>query len=165
MHRKEQVMNRKKALCYLTDIMLGQTGEVISKDYQKARILEYAQSNGIEIIGYYEDDMYNEDVLSRPGVEAMLLDKRDYDLILVERIWAFSRSWSVLKGLLTVLKIKSVTLESATTMWDCTSQRARDHFRGRALKSRRRTETCMNEWKPVPMKAPAKLNFVMLKKA
>lgn len=158
-------MKNKKALCYLSDIMLGQTGEVISKDYQKARILEYAERGGIEIIGYYEDDMYNEDVLSRPGVEAMLLDDRDYDLILVERVWAFSRSWSILKGLLTVLKLKSVTLESATTMWDCTSQKTRDHYRGRTLKNRPRTETCVKEWKPVPLKAPAKLNFVMLKKA
>lgn len=162
-------MKNAKALCYLNDIILGQTGTIISRDDQKKRIIEHAEKNGIEIIGFYEDEKFDEDVLSRPGVQAMLLDERQYDFILVESAWAFSRNWSMLKKLLVILTLKSVTIETARTMWDCTSQRSRDYFRGRTLTRTSEKNTDANsfakEWKPVEIKMPAKLNFVVLKNA
>ena len=162
-------MKNAKALYYLNDIILGQTGTIISRDDQKKRIIEHAEKNGIEIIGFYEDEKFEEDVLSRPGVRAMLLDERSYDFILVESVWALSRNWSMLKKLLKILTLKSVTLETARTMWDCTSQRSRDYFRGRtltrALGKSPEPRVFEKERKSVKIKMPAKLNFVVLKNA
>ena len=160
-------MKSTKAVCYLSDIILGQTGTVISRDDQRTRIIEHAEKNGIEIVGFYEDEKFDENVLSRPGVQAMLLDERPYDFILVESVWAFSRNWSMLEKLLVILTLKSATLETVRTMWDCTSQRSRDYFRGRTLP--RTSEKSPDagvfgkERKPAHIKMPAKLNFVFLK--
>jgi DNA invertase Pin-like site-specific DNA recombinase len=160
-------MKGKKALCYLSDIILGQTGTIISREDQKKGIIEHAEKNGIEIVGFYEDEKFDEDVLSRPGVQSMLLDERPYDFILVDRVWVFSRSWPMLKKLLVVLSLKPITLETVRTMWDCTSQRSRGYFRGRiptrTLEKIPNASSFVRERKPVQIKMPARLNFVVLK--
>lgn len=167
--KEGEAMKNAKALCYLSDIILGQTGTVISRDDQKERIIEHAEKNGIEIIGFYEDEKFDEEVLSRPGVQAMLLDERPYDFILVESVWAFSRNWPILQKLLVVLTLKSIKIETVRTMWDCTSQRSRDYFRGRMLSRTSEKSPVagvfVKERKSAHIKMPAKLNFVVLKNA
>ncbi len=153
-------MKQKKAIAYFSDIILGQTGDVISREYQKQQIIDYAEKNGIEILGFYEDEIYNEDVLSRPGVKAMLEDKRDYDLILVERVWTISRNWANLKELLTILRLKSVTMEATTTMWDCVSQMTRDYLRSGTVRKGLKVEKPAGASVRLKIKKPARLNFV-----
>jgi len=118
----------KKAIAYTSDIILGRTGEVISRSCQAELIKQYAVDNGIEIVGWLEDEMYNEDVLMRPGIQALLAFDKPYDLVLCERVWALSRSMAVLEPFFKELDRRKVGFESATTMWDCVSQRCRRRF-------------------------------------
>jgi DNA invertase Pin-like site-specific DNA recombinase len=118
----------KKAIAYTSDIILGRTGEVIKRTYQAELIQRYAAENGVEIVAWFEDEMYDEDVLTRPGIQAMLSCKEGYDMVLCERVWAFSRSMTVLEPLFRELERRDVKLESATTMWDCVSQKCRRRF-------------------------------------
>jgi len=118
----------KKAIAYTSDVVLGTTGEVISRKYQKEIIRQFAEDNGIEIVKWFEDEMYDEDVLSRSGVKDMLGCADGCDLILVERIWAFSRNWSALAELFNRLDRRSLRIDCATTMWDCVSQMARHRY-------------------------------------
>lgn len=124
----------KKAIAYVSDVILGRTGEVISRDHQKEMINRYAAENGIEVVAWFEDEAYSEDILSRPGVRQLLACDQDCDGILVERVWAFSRSWSLLKPFLADLKEDGQQLKSATQLWDCVSQQTRDFYCGRSLK-------------------------------
>jgi DNA invertase Pin-like site-specific DNA recombinase len=117
----------RTAVAYVSDVILGRTGEVIGRDVQRAAIRRYAEENGIEIIAWFEDEAYNADVLSRGGIRELLVCAKAGDRVLVERVWALSRSWSVLERLLEELRRRGLRLESATLLWDCTSQRAR-HF-------------------------------------
>ena len=118
----------KKAIAYTSDIILGRTGEVIRRSCQAELIKQYAVDNGIEIVGWLEDEMYNEDVLMRPGIQALLAFDKPYDLVLCERVWALSRSMAVLEPFFKELDRRKVGFESATTMWDCVSQRCRRRF-------------------------------------
>jgi DNA invertase Pin-like site-specific DNA recombinase len=118
----------KKAIAYLSDVVLGRTGEVISRDYQRGLIEKHATENGIEIVAWFEDTMYNENVLERPGVKAMLAYAEPYDTILTERVWAFSRTMATLESLFVELDRRGKTFEAATMLWDCTSQKCRRRF-------------------------------------
>jgi hypothetical protein len=118
----------KKAIAYASDIILGQTGEVISRSCQVELIKQYASENGIEIAAWFEDEMYNEDILMRPGIQALLAFDPPYDMVLCERVWALSRSMAVLEPFFKELDRRGVEFESATTMWDCVSQRCRRRF-------------------------------------
>ena len=118
----------KRAIAYTSDIILGRTGEIIKRSYQSELILKHAAENGLEIVAWFEDEMYNEDVLTRPGIQSMLSCKEPYDLILCERVWAFSRSMTMLEPLFRELERRGVKLESATTLWDCVSQKCRRRF-------------------------------------
>jgi len=120
----------KKAIAYVNDIILGRTGEVINRSCQVELIAQYAADNEIEIIGWFEDEMYNESVLDRPGIKALLACGNPYDLVLCERVWALSRSMGALEPFFKELDKRGVKLESATTMWDCVSQQCRRRFRG-----------------------------------
>ncbi len=124
----------KKAIAYVSDVILGRTGEVIGREHQKEMINRYAQENGIEIVAWFEDEAYSEDIRSRPGIRQLLSCDRTCDGILVERVWAFSRSWSLLQPFLADLKADGNTLVAATQLWDCVSQQTRDFYRGRSLK-------------------------------
>jgi DNA invertase Pin-like site-specific DNA recombinase len=127
----------KKAIAYVSDIILGRTGEVIKRSCQVELIAQYAADNDTEIIGWFEDEMYNEDVLMRPGIRALLSYDKPYDLVICERVWALSRSMATLEPFFKELDRRAVKLESATMMWDCVSQQCRRRFRGPArVKSR-----------------------------
>ncbi len=118
----------KKAIAYTSDIILGRTGEVISRSCQSELIKQYAVDNNIEIVHWLEDEMYGEDVLMRPGIQALLAFDKPYDLVLCERVWALSRSMGALEPFFKELDRRKVGFESATTMWDCVSQRCRRRF-------------------------------------
>lgn len=118
----------RKALAYVSDIILGRTGEVIKRSCQVELIAQYASDNGIDIIGWFEDEMYNEDVLKRPGIKALLAYDKPYDAVICERVWALSRSMAALEPFFKELEKRDVAFEAATTMWDCVSQKCRHRF-------------------------------------
>ena len=116
---------KKKAIAYTSDIILGRTGEVINRAYQKELIRQFAEDNNIEVVAWFEDEVYDEDILTRPGIQKMLAYEKPYDIFLVERVWALNRKMTTLAGFLKVLAQKKVTLATATYLWDCTSQMVR----------------------------------------
>ena len=118
----------KKAVAYVSDIILGRTGEVIKRAYQKELIRRHAEDAGIEVVAWFEDEMYNEDVLMRPGIQALLAYDGPYDVVLCERVWALSRSMAVLEVFFKELDRRGLNFECSTTMWDCTSQKVRRRF-------------------------------------
>ena len=118
----------KKAIAYTSDIILGRTGEIISRTCQAELIRQYASENGIEIVSWFEDEMYNEDILMRPGIQSMLAFDEPYVLVLCERVWALSRSMATLEPFFRELDRRKAGFEAATTMWDCVSQRCRRRF-------------------------------------
>lgn len=153
----------KKAIAYTSDIILGRTGEVITRAYQKEMITRHAADNDIEIVAWFEDEMYNEDVQARPGVKAMLACEIPHDTILVERVWCFTRNWPKLEALQETLAKMNTPLESATTLWDCVSQMSRRRF-DKSLEKADSREMVTQE-ALVKVRRPEKLNFVVLKKA
>ncbi len=117
----------RRALAYTSDIILGRTGEVISRAAQRAAIRRHADANEIEIVAWFEDEAYNADVLGRDGVRRLLACVNSGDLVLVERVWSLSRRWPALEPFLAELRRRGAQLEATTLLWDCISQRAR-HF-------------------------------------
>ena len=157
-------MNRK-AIAYASDVILGRTGEVIGREAQKELIRQYAADNEIEVVAWFEDEAYNEDVLSRPGIQGLLGCDLDCDCILVERVWALSRQWPVLSGFLKTLESRGLRLESATTLWDCTSQRCRhrNHEAGRAVRPVRAPVAAVENQPAARVRRPRRLNFAFRK--
>ncbi len=156
----------KKAIAYVNDIILGRTGEVIKRSCQVELIAQYASDNGIEIIGWFEDEMYRENVLERPGIKALLSCTNPYDVVLCERVWAFSRSMGALEPFFAELERRGARLEAATVMWDCVSQQCRRRFRGTR-------KTAPEAAKPLPeirqkdppkVAKPSRLHFAHLTK-
>jgi hypothetical protein len=119
----------KKAIAYTSDIILGNTGEIIERDFQKKRIEEYAKENNIKVVAWFEDDVYNENPIARPQVQALAACKEPYDLVLVERTWAISRKWKEIKAFMELVDNKKARMEATTTLWDCVSQMARNYYR------------------------------------
>jgi DNA invertase Pin-like site-specific DNA recombinase len=155
----------KKALAYVSDIILGRTGEIISRDEQKKAITQYAADNGIEIVAWFEDEQFNEDVLTRPGIQKLLGCDQRCDCLLVERVWALSRNTKTLQGLFAELNSRQMKLEAATTLWDCVSQMSRHYFaKGRGLKPvvlpEERVERV--EGAPAQVRKPAHMHFLTL---
>ena len=118
----------KKAVAYVSDIILGRTGEVIKRSYQAELIRQFAAGNDIEIVAWFEDQMYSEDVLTRRGIQDLLAYDAPYDLLLCERVWALSRSMAVLEPFFKELDRRHLRLECTTMMWDCVSQKCRRRF-------------------------------------
>jgi DNA invertase Pin-like site-specific DNA recombinase len=156
----------KRAIAYVSDIILGRTGEVIKRSCQVELIAQYAADNDTEIIGWFEDEMYNEDVLMRPGIRALLSCDKPYDLVICERVWALSRSMAALEPFFKELDRRGVKLESATMMWDCVSQQCRRRFRGPArAKSRPAPAVAKSrEAEHASVARPAHLHFAHLVK-
>lgn len=127
----EDAMTTKTALAYVSDVILGRTGEVLTREEQKKAILAHAAANGINVIEIFEDDAYNEEILARPGIQKLLACKHGYDCVLVERVWSLSRNLKSLKGFYAKLEEKKAKLEAATTLWDVASQATRHYFAGR----------------------------------
>lgn len=118
-----------KAIAYVSDIILGRTGGVVSRKEQRAAIEQHARENGIQIVAWFEDQVYVPALLDRPGLKALLACEEPYDLILVERVHSLSGKWPELRHFLDLLERKRVKLESASLRWDCVSQMARFHPR------------------------------------
>ncbi len=117
----------RRAFAYTSDVILGRTGEVISRVSQREAIARHAAASGIEVAGWFEDEAYNADVLAREGIRRLLECLKSGDTVLVERVWALSRRWPVLEPFLAELRRRGAELQPATLLWDCVSQRAR-HF-------------------------------------
>jgi hypothetical protein len=145
----------KKAIAYTSDIILGNTGLVIEREFQKKRIEEYAKENNIKIVAWFEEEAYNENPVGRPKIQALIGYDEPYDLLLVERTWAISRRWREVRALLKMMDNKNARVEAATTLWDCVSQMARTYYRP----NRRGAEmpTCMLE---ADEEAPKSINLV-----
>lgn len=120
----------RKVIAYVCDIPIPSTDEVISKADQKARIMKYAQKENIEVLAIFEDEKYTEDFMTRPGVKAALECKDQYDQVLVERVWCFTRSRKELDALLENLDAKGAQLNATSYLWDCVSQQVRHRYMG-----------------------------------
>jgi len=153
----------KKAIAYASDIVLGRTGEVIGRGEQKELVRQYAEENGIEIVAWFEDEIYEEKILSRPGIQKLLASCHGCECLLVERVWCLSRSPEEVRAFLKELDRQGVTLESTTVLWDCTSQMARWYYRGDPMS--RRVQRPSIEVKPgrIRTSRPATLRFSGLK--
>jgi DNA invertase Pin-like site-specific DNA recombinase len=149
----------KKAIAYVSDIILGRTGEVIKRSGQVELIAQYAADRDIDIIGWFEDEMYMENVLERPGIKALLACDRSYDLVLCERVWAFSRSMAVLDPFFEELDRRGVRLECATTMWDCVSQKCRHRYSDMKERPEPVRRVIAKERKRPNVSRPAHLHF------
>ena len=155
----------KKAIVYVSDIILGRTGEIISREQQKAQIQKFAADNDIEIVAWFEDEIYAEDVFARPGFQRMLSCKNSCDIVLVERIWALSRNLSTLERIFDEIEARIGKVEAATTLWDCASQLQRRRFHESANRLYRPREVVVrSSAEKVSIRKPEKLNFVTLKK-
>lgn len=150
----------RRALAYVSDVILGTTGDVISRDVQRQAIRRHAAENGIEIAAWFEDEAWSADVMSRAGIRK-LLDADACDCVLVERVWSLSRNWGVLESFMKQLVRRGMRLESATQLWDCTSQRARHFYSAKKPKRVWATEH-MTVIKPVHIKRPERLFFAHL---
>lgn len=150
----------KRAIAYTSDIILGRTGEVIKRSYQKDLIVKHAAEKGIEVVAWFEDEMYNEDIMNRPGVKALLAYNEPYDMVLTERVWAFSRAMGTLETFFKELDRRGVTFECATTMWDCTSQKCRRRFNPSLPAVKPEPAMVVREDAvPVQVRKPAAINF------
>jgi len=118
-----------KAIGYVSDIVLGQSGDVIGREEQRERLRRHARENGIELLEIFEDEFFVEEILTRPGVQRLLAYEGDYDVVLVERVWSLSRSWQDLVVFLKEIQRRGRKVESAACLWDCVSQQARHYFR------------------------------------
>jgi hypothetical protein len=119
----------KRAIAYTSDIILGNSGEIIESAFQKKRIEEYAKENNIKVVAWFEDEAYNENLVARPEIQSLIAYEDPYELVLVERTWALSRRWKEIRALMNVLDNKKVRIEATTTLWDCVSQMARSYYR------------------------------------
>ena len=156
----------KKAIAYVSDVILGTTGEVISRADQKKKIEAYAAENGIEVAAWYEDAIYAESLADRPGLKALLADGNGATVMLVERVWCLSRNWKELRDVMGRLETKAARLESATTLWDCVSQMARHHYTTGGLKPREgRVVEVEEATEAVRVRKPARLHFLGVKRS
>lgn len=149
----------KRAVAYVSDIILGCSGEVIKRSCQMELIRQFAADSGIEIIACFEDEMYNEDILARPGVRAMLAFSQPYEMVLCERVWTFSRSMAPMESFFSELDRRGVKLESATTMWDCVSQKCRHRYSDMKERPEPVRRVIAKERKRPNVSRPAHLHF------
>ena len=119
----------KKAVGYVCDIPIPKTDLVISKEDQRARVLKYAQQEGIELISIFEDEVFTEDMAERPGLQKLLACKECFEMVLVERAWCLTRRMKELKAFMEKLDAKNAELVASSYLWDCVSQHIRHHYR------------------------------------
>ena len=118
-----------RAVAYVKDIVLGREGEVLKRACQTELIKQFAAANEIEIDAWFEDAACSEDILKRPGIQALLAYPKPFDLVICERPRALARSVAALAPFLQELDRRGVGLESATPAWDCLSQQCRRRSR------------------------------------
>ena len=118
----------KRAIGYVCDIPVRDSDLVITKEDQRIRILKYAEKENLELISIYEDDCYTRDCMSRPGVKKLCECNENFDLVLVERVWAFGRKMNEIEPFLNWLDSKKVPLVCTSYLWDCVSQQVRRRY-------------------------------------
>jgi DNA invertase Pin-like site-specific DNA recombinase len=150
----------KKAIAYVSDVILGRTGEVISRQSQREAIEKHATENGIEIVAWFEDEIYAENVLTRPGFQALLANQ-GCDLVLVERVWSLTRNLKTLEQVIDILTGRGLRLEATATLWDCASQHCRRLAKG-GVKQPAKAPVVVADTERAAMARPAKLNFLHL---
>ena len=123
-------MNTKinKAVGYVCDVCLPGTDMVISKADQLARLKKYAEKEGIELVAVFEDEGCSPDLMARPGVKRMLNTPFDYETVLVERVWVFSRKIKKIEELLNAVETNGARLIATSYLWDCPSQLVRHRY-------------------------------------
>jgi len=158
---------KRKALAYVSDIILGGTGEVVSRQVQREAITRYAKDNDIEVVAWFEDEAYVEEVMDRPGIRALLACNEECDCLLVERVWAFSRRWKILQSFLQNLSRRNRKVEAATMLWDCVSQLCRNfyHEGRRPPKSGAGAQEVVEQRKTIKVRQPARPVFAALVRA
>jgi DNA invertase Pin-like site-specific DNA recombinase len=154
----------KKAIAYVSDIILGRTGEVISRESQRKAIEKHAAEQDIEIVAWFEDEMYSEAVLSRPGFQAMLANDLGCQTVLVERVWCLTRNLKALENVTEALDAHNLQLEAVTLLWDCASQHCRRLAKGGLKRPAKATVVVADAAVQRAMARPAKLNFLHLVK-
>jgi DNA invertase Pin-like site-specific DNA recombinase len=117
----------KRAIGYVCDIPVPDTDLVISKDDQRLRLMKCAEKEDLELIRIYEDEALDEAFINRPGVQKILNDREDFDVLLVERVWCMSQKMSELNPFLEKLNQKNIQFVASSYLWDDTSQAVR-HF-------------------------------------
>ncbi len=152
----------KKAIAYVSDVILGRTGEVISRQSQREAIQRHAAENDIEIAAWFEDEIYDENVLARPGFKA-LMESQGCDLVLVERVWSLTRNLKTLEQLVEILAGRGMRVEATALLWDCASQHCRRLAKG-GLKQPAKAPVVVARVERAAMARPAKLNFLHLVK-
>jgi hypothetical protein len=125
-----------RAIAYVNSAVPGPTGFVREHDRQVGCIQQYAAKNKIEIAGWFEDTSQDPDVLSRPGIQAILACEATYDEILCDSPGAIGRSMAVLEPFLQELARMGTRFEAATDSWDCVSQQFRRRIRGLPIRPR-----------------------------
>jgi len=155
-----------KAIAYVSDVILGQTGQVISREVQKELIRQCVEENHIEVVAWFEDEVYAEDLLHRPGIQKMMKSDIPCDCLLVERTWSLSRNWNDLEAFMKELDSKGIKLESATLLWDCVSQKARQYYRNGVPRPRVDENVIIREaYKRSQVIRPSQLRFLSLQRS
>jgi len=129
---------KKRAIGYVCEIPVAGSDLIISKRDQRLRILKHVEKENLELLCIYEDDTFTENPLDRPGVNRVLMCKDEYDVVLVERVWALSRKMKGLKPILAKLDAKEVPLMATSYLWDCVSQQVRGRYSEDAVEKCRR---------------------------
>jgi len=120
----------KKVIAYVCEIPIPGTEEVIGREDQKARILKHAMREGIEVVGFFEDEHFTADFMERPGVRQMLEFAGNVEQVMVERVWCLTRSRAELEAFMDVLDRKGAPLVASSYLWDCLSQQVRHRYMG-----------------------------------
>jgi hypothetical protein len=114
-----------RAIAYVCDLTLGHSGETLNRSRQIEIISRFASEHQIEIVAWFEDEACTDQVLLRPGIQALLACDKPYALVICERVWVLSRSMHALEPFLTELDRRGVGFDCATSMWDLASQQCR----------------------------------------
>ena len=118
-----------KAVAYTRKIILAQPGEVIDCTLQTERVKRFAAEGAMEIIAWFTDESEEDNLLKRPGIQALLNYDQPYEAVICERVWVLSRSMAALEPFFKELDRRGAGFESVTSMWDCVSQQCRRRSR------------------------------------
>ncbi|MEW6443878.1 MAG: recombinase family protein [bacterium] len=116
---------RKRAIGYVCDIPAGGTDVAISREDQKLGIVKHAAEQNLDLVCIFEDELFTENPLARAGINKALNCGEEYDVLLVERVWALSRKMRELNPLLDRLDSNRTPLVATSYLWDVASQRLR----------------------------------------
>ena len=150
------------ALAYIREFRFGSSDEILGRDQQKESIRRFAEENRMEIVAWFEDKADVQDVLSRPGIRAMLAYNGAFESILCERIWAISHSMEFLTPFLRELDRRGARLETVAPLWDCVSQQCRRRAKSLSTLPQIISPASISKTGGYHVARPAHLHFVHL---